>query len=290
MSTRRTTMLIVGLTVAAALAGCGAQDDDAGQEPAVTSFPPVTSSQQISLPFDAYLLTADQDVLNLKANNLLVRRCAARFGVEATMPVGLNPTPNELNGRRYGIVDGKRARSFGYRPEQSPAEVDQGEWDPSPAEMAVLGMGEASAVPPKDSDGRALPEGGCIGEADRALGGSQPPAPVDVVSVFKSAESDSRIQAAWKRWSRCMKKAGYDYTSPWQPNNAKWPPQVTRKEIQTAVDDVACREQSNLVGTWMAVEAAYQRAAIEANPEGFDAMKKWHDKRVRTAAEVLKGS
>jgi hypothetical protein len=276
------------LAAAFAVASCGGGDSDAS-EPPVDSFTPVTSSDQIALPFDAYLLTAEQDQLNLKANNLLVRRCGERFGVEVTMPVGLNPTPNELNARRYGIIDGKRAQSYGYRPEQSPAEVDGPEWNPSEREMAVLGMSDdGSAL--RDSNGEPLPEGGCIAEADEALGGSEPPAPVDVVDVFKSAEGDSRIQAAWKRWSACMKDAGYDYASPWEPNNAKWPAEVTPKEIQTAVDDVECRSSTNLVGTWMAVEAAYQREAIEKDPEAFATMKDWHDNRVRAAADALKGS
>lgn len=275
----------------AGLSGCGG-DASGTSEPEVGSFTPVTSSKQISLPFDAYLLTAEQDKLNLKANSLLIRKCAERFGIQTTMPVGLNPTPNELNARRYGIVDGKRAQSFGYRPEESLAENDdKGEWNPSPAEMAVLGMSDdGSGAALKDSAGKGLPEGGCIGEADRALGGAQPPAPVDVVDVFKSAEGDSRIQAAWKRWSTCMKDAGYDYKSPWQPNNAKWPSEVTKKEIDTAVDDVKCRQSTNLVGIWMGVEAAYQRKAIDANPESFAAMKVWHDNRVRKAAEALNGS
>ena len=109
-----------GITLAVALSSCSGSNAGTA-EPDVGSYPAVTSSKQISLPFDAYMLTAEQDVLNLKANNLLIKRCAARFGVETTMPVGLNPTPNELNARRYGIVDGKRAQSFGYRPEESPA-------------------------------------------------------------------------------------------------------------------------------------------------------------------------
>lgn len=279
------------IAVAASLSSCSGSKADTAQ-PDVSTFPVVTSSKQISLPFDAYMLTAEQDALNLKANNLLVRRCAERFGVEASMPVGLNPTPNELNARRYGIVDGKRAQSFGYRPEESPAEsAGKGDWNPSPTEMAVLGMGDAGdAGSLVDSAGDTLPKGGCIGEADRTLGGVQPPAPADVLEVYKSAESDSRVQKAWKRWSTCMEDAGYDYSSPWEPNNAKWPEQVSQKEIDTAVDDVKCRQSTNLVGIWMAVEAAYQRKALQADPEGFATMKAWHDSRVRKAAEVLADS
>jgi hypothetical protein len=277
------------ITLAVSLSSCSGSNAGTA-EPDLSSFPAVTSSKQISLPFDAYMLTAEQDVLNLKANNLLIKRCAARFGVETTMPVGLNPTPNELNARRYGIVDGKRAQSFGYRPEESPAEAGgKGDWNPSPTEMAVLGMTEATGDL-RDAAGDKLPEGGCIGEADRTLGGAQPPAPADVLDVYKSAESDSRVQEAWKSWSSCMKDAGYDYKSPWEPNNAKWPEQVSQKEIDTAVDDVTCRQSTNLVGTWMAVEAAYQRKALQNDPEGFAKMKAWHDDRVRTAAKVLADS
>ena len=155
--------------------------------------------------------------------------------------------------------------------------------------MAVLGMTEATGDL-RDADGDKLPQGGCIGEADWTLGGAQPPAPADVLDVYKSAESDSRVQDAWKSWSTCMKDAGYDYKSPWEPNNAKWPEQVSQKEIDTAVDDVKCRQSTNLVGTWMAVEAAYQRKALQNDPEGFAKMKAWHDDRVRTAAEVLADS
>ena len=53
---------------------------------------------------------------------------------------------------------------------------------------------------------------------------------------------------------------------------------------------MTCRQSTNLVGTWMAVEAAYQRKALQNDPEGFAKMKAWHDDRVRTAAKVLADS
>jgi hypothetical protein len=112
--------------------------------------------------------------------------------------------------------------------------------------------------------GKPVPEGGCMGEARRALvrdgavGEAEPVRRIDTASVLRAME-DPRVRSAFDQWSACMEKRGHAYDDPWQAINDKAfrGPGVTPREIATAVADVACKRETNLVGVWYAVDAAY---------------------------------
>src|SRR5262249_29906212 len=57
----------------------------------------------------------------------------------------------------------------------------------------------------------------------------------------------------------------YRYATPSQAEGHSWPARPTRPEIATAVADVTCKTQANLLNTWLTVEAAYQLALIGQN-------------------------
>ena len=57
----------------------------------------------------------------------------------------------------------------------------------------------------------------------------------------------------------------YQYGTPSQAERHHWPSSPTKREIATAVADVACKAQTNYLNTWLAVEAAYQQALIGRN-------------------------
>ena len=273
-------------------AACGSTSKKEGTQPDIGDYPAVTAEDQIKLPFDAYELTGEQDQQLLQANHMLVVTCGAKYGVQVTMPVGQNPTVGELNGRRYGIVDREYAKGHGYRPRPSAAEADdRSAWNPSAAELIVISgpsMAEPGQAIPHDQDGNPVPKGGCAGSAWKELGGDPPSTAQEAgADTYDRAQNDSRVQEAWDAWASCMNDKGYDYKSPWDPNNANWPEKVGEKEITTALDDIDCREETNLVGIWMAVESAYQEQEIQDNPEADAALRQWHDDQVRRVSDIL---
>ena len=77
--------------------------------------------------------------------------------------------------------------------------------------------------------------------------------------------ADPRIHAVIRAWSACMARHYYHYASPSQVEGHRWKTPPNRAEIATAVADVTCKTQTNLLNTWLAVEAAYQQALIGQN-------------------------
>ncbi len=286
------------LIAALALTGCAAGPNDAGSEgePVVEAISTVDSADDITLPLDAYSFTEREDRTISRAYLLLVKRCGERFGVTVTMPPPENPSPVYLAARRYFIIDPNEAAQYGYNRPPSGSEEDDkaGGWNPSDRELAVLGRRTSGAEELRDRSGAALPDGGCLGEAGRALG--VPPVGADDIvrrlasDAYDRAETDSRVVAAFTAWSRCMKRSGYSYETPWEPNNLDWPEPAQSAEIATAKADVACKRETNLAGVMMAVEAAYQHRQIEQRSQELSHIQAWRDDRVRRAAQALAAS
>jgi len=62
-----------------------------------------------------------------------------------------------------------------------------------------------------------------------------------------------------------MARDFYHYSTPQQAERRQWRTPPNKAEIATAVADVTCKTQTNLLNTWLAVEAAYQQALIGQN-------------------------
>jgi hypothetical protein len=62
-----------------------------------------------------------------------------------------------------------------------------------------------------------------------------------------------------------MARHFYHYASPSQVEGHHWKSPPNKAEIATAVADVTCKAKTNLLNTWLAVEAAYQQALIGQN-------------------------
>jgi hypothetical protein len=143
--------------------------------------------------------------------------------------------------------------------------------------------------------GMRIPQGGCAGEAQRRFGDIVPLTDTLAkrleIQANEKARADAATHQASARWSECMKGKGYSYTDPWAANNdsAFAGKNPTRKEIATAVADVACKRAGNLVGEWYAVEKAYQLRAIAANRTSLiEERVKWE--RYSALAERIRGA
>jgi len=278
------------LTAVVAISGCagGAGDDDG--EPALGTVARSPDPRTLSLPLDAYLGTPATTRAINQARIVVFTACMRRFGFEP-QPPPLPPLPASFNEARYGLAVLADAQRYGYHPTPQVRQERGATERPASAASQAVAQGTGERVP-------GLPEGGCLGEAGRRIADGAPtPSDPEVAQRLDAdsssrARQDSRLRNAIARWAECMRGVGHDYADPLKANDDPRfrTPEATSSEIAVATADVRCKEQVNLVGTWLAVETAYQRRAIERNAEALHGVKTLADVQVRNAAHILDGT
>lgn len=281
---------ITGVTVAAA-----APYASAPAEPRVDSIPTITDWRDISLPLDAYVQDfADRQVV-LRAEYALTKSCVEQFGFQFAAPAwDKSPAdvPNagqQAHYRLYGLLDVDHAKQMGYH--------SYGEKPASEAAYANMMLSDDyyNVVAAKFGggifNGKTIPDGGCFGAAQREVEGATDLSVPDQLSFasWTAAKSDSRVVAAFAKWSRCMAGSGYHYSTPMEANNdPQWSGErASTAEIAVAVADVNCKKTTNLVGIRMAVDAAYQRRAIGQHGMELNAIKAGLARQAATASAIL---
>ncbi|MGE5830610.1 MAG: hypothetical protein ACM30G_19920 [Micromonosporaceae bacterium] len=275
------------------LAGCTTQqvDDD---EPSIQANPPHVNPLQLVLPLDAYRPTAIQQITLTRARNALIKACMKRFGFDYPVVTPNAASLSSGNARRYLLADPVSAAQRGYHPPQALIDASKAAQSGptlSPAALSVVsGKGQSSY------NGQAVPEGGCNGEASRRLVKGLPATPPNL-SIVDELSGDSynrslqhtRLRAGFASWSECMKKSGYSYRTPHDANNDRvFATEIpSPQEIATAVADVSCKEETNLVGIWAAVDQAYQSRSIVKNELKLNEVKQSMNVSLRNAADVL---
>ncbi|MGA5197587.1 hypothetical protein [Streptomyces exfoliatus] len=289
---------------AALLAGCGspaeggvAKAADAPAAPAVT--PKITTAVIEPVPVEAYLLTEEQWTTLGKAESALRVRCMERFGFayEEPLPVG-ESSGQTISQYRYGKLDPAKTAVHGYRMPPVPSSSSSGEVrkKPTAAERVVLsGTADLTAKSGKGGqkvNGETVPDGGCVGEAQRKLGDygdAQIANDVNLGSFGKSLQ-DRRVLAVFAQWSRCMAESGYHYKTPMDASeDEKWRRGETAsaEEKTVATADAHCKIRNNVAGVWYAVDVAYQKQAIEEHAEELDQVRKAIAGQLKAAADVL---
>jgi hypothetical protein len=261
-------------------------------EPAVGEIPVVVNSAALRLPVELYLSTAVQNDRAARARLVLIRKCLARYGFSYTVnPVASSAYgPASLTDRRYGITDAELAGVHGYGlGPRDPGLVVR----PEKPEIGTDGQTVLTGYGRTEIKGLAVPEGGCIAEADRALNRDIPK--VDDVRLgnqlqfqsFEQSKADSRVRAVSAAWSACMKQTGLHYADPLgAAADPEFSGPPSPREIQVALADIRCKTVTNLVGVWFAVEAAYQQRAIDADSARFAAARAAIEAQDRAAAAV----
>lgn len=277
------TVMATGAGIAAINGQVGASAGDlVPAPPTISSSPPrVSDASALTYPMDRYELSPDDQLLMSRATIVLASACENRFGVANSNSGNITTVPID-NSRHYGIASLAEAQVLGYHApaaaDPSSSSNDKGAssaWTPSPLEeLTAYGTGPgADAL--KDRDGNPLPNGGCYTQAWSQLVGPNPLDPEVANSrshdASTFAENDERVQVAWRAWSECMAGFGLKFSSPWQANDAGWkmdePP--TTDELRTATSDAHCRDKTNLVGIWYAVESGYKNEIISMNSQEF---------------------
>lgn len=279
-----------------ALAGCAAADDEAAggnaaasesprtPQPAEQGPPPsIAAPQRLTdmhgqlLPIEPYLLDLDQMRLIQNARSILVSACLKRRGFDVTLPVATaGAGPNTQSEMRYG-ADRAAAAQYGYR-------------EPG-------GAVQQHTLPPMSATAREalVGKGGCVEEVDAEFTAKGLPTqdPDVVVSInmenMQRSIRDERVTTAFRAWSDCMRAKGFDYATPmdasadrrWQQGSTASP-----QEIATAVTHSDCMRDKDVVGTWFAVESAYEQRDIDAHQAELADLKSRTEATLRFCAEV----
>lgn len=267
---RRYVGFVTAALTCAALAACGA----ASASPKSTSLlrtadtpAPVVvfikdsgDMTAVSLPIERYLLTPAQNADINHAMWILAGRCMKEHGLDFAVPPELTGqwAGSEVS-RRYGPTDLDQARRYGYH---NPSPPDAGTSEsasisalPAAERHLLTGAPVADSSPGPSQSTSTIPTGGCRGEAMREIAGGQPQSSqglaeqIDLQSYQSSAHS-AQVVAVEAQWSACMAGHGHHYSTPGDAfNDPAWRKGSTasQTEIATALDDIRCKWQTNLV-------------------------------------------
>ncbi|MFH8369540.1 hypothetical protein [Streptomyces sp. NPDC018031] len=298
----------LALSLAAAVSGCGATGDGAGgPNGAGGDVPRIGGGDEVpALPLDRYRMTDEDSERLVRARDRLVQRCMRDLGF-----TGFPLRPKDPRGSRsggspdfalsvvlvsstpMGSLDLEDARRWGYG------------WDPERVREQGLGEPDGLAMTQREYQayhgwsgtaggrvtvgGRAVPEGGCAGQAGREL------RLTDVRSlttrnypaergeaVDQAARKDERVRRAWAQWARCMADKGFTGYSDSREaaRDRKWRRDARgntshgEREVATAVADVECNRAHNTAGQVWAVLAERQRADLDRNEPRYAAAAK----------------
>ncbi|MFE6866090.1 hypothetical protein ACFVFS_06005 [Kitasatospora sp. NPDC057692] len=265
--------------------------------PSVSAPPTIATAADQALPIDPYLLSYEQRDQLERAASVLVSRCMARFGIQYQAPPQIpgGNRPRSRTDRRYLETTAAGAQANGYHA----AAGDQPTPAPAPPQLSdstrLVLTGSTSANVKsgqggQDYNGATIPKGGCLGESKEKLGGGDAQLARDIdATAREKSKTDDRVLAVFRTWSECMKAEGYDYADPIRVlDDPRWASAApTDVERATAVADVGCKAQANVVGVWFTVEAAYETQLIEQNAPALAQVRKDNEDRLRVAAQTL---
>ncbi|WP_147268092.1 hypothetical protein [Spongiactinospora rosea] len=272
----------------------------------------VFSEKDLTLPLDAYDLDPLQRSVVDQADFKIADLCLGKFGLRMPSSKNTKPVKYPKNADYAGWLAPRDVKKYGY---QGPPGMRDEAWAaqdgrrafiiPSNIDAAYTGLGK------KVVNGIKVPDGGCADEAERALNtgapspaGSSSAKPREhkqmlglMDSASEVAFKDTRLTEADKRWSACMREQGYSYSAPYAAeNDQRWKENVnletrrrpvTSLEIQTAVADEQCRNETDYFGARLAVYTDAQNRVIAANKDKVSRLQKLMYTRYANARKIL---
>ena len=184
--------------------------------------------------------------------------------------------------RRYGVFDSASASSLGYLaspPSTSEEKTPEDIGFPSDPEalaayeLALFGQSagqESVTVPGSGTTQQIELNGGCIAQASSAVFGSRERWAEFVALVQALSELDTGSFTAFSTssvfaeasadWNQCMQGKGIDgLATPFDAMNFEWPePRPTRREIDVAKADVACKLAAGFIERAVEFETQWQ--------------------------------
>ncbi|MFG1864577.1 hypothetical protein [Microbispora bryophytorum] len=298
-------MSVVRMTMAAfcvaAVTGCSASAAVNPPEP-----------PDLTLPLDAYSLGVKDRAQVIRARFMLMEECMRHVGLDFRFPA-VEPVTDLRNVDLLGWLDPGQAAESGYLGKgRNPDEMTGiPSYSVTDDEFYVL-YGKVRRY-----HGRTVPPGGCMAKADallnRGAGGVTPAdagkrfdddeVPRYVDSAADLAVKDPRIAAAEREWSDCMRSEGFDYRSTVHAvGDRRWAatvnddsightpkPRGTRAEIDTAVADAGCREETGYSDVRRKVYVEAENRIIGQNRARLDVIRSLNQARLANSAKVLDG-
>ncbi|MEU0431513.1 hypothetical protein ABZ153_07670 [Streptomyces sp. NPDC006290] len=312
--------LLLVLASGLALSACGQWTD-----PPASDARPTSSDDPRFLPLAAYDMP-DGDVRTVgTARWTLAEECMARLGFDGLKNLSIDPVPDwperpatdgvftatalvGLSGDfRYGVQDPEQAARYGYQAPRVAYErrYPKRKWT-LPEYLALTGEffgNDAKAV-----HGHPIPDRGCLGEADRAIYGTNRRYRRDPVLELESKSFQQGMRdPAWKHadkaWSVCMREAGFHYATPEDARTGRDREEPEQRlngeghdlneasalEKKTATADVRCKQRTGYVSAVHAVDVRVQNRLITKNRTDLEAQLHWNRDAARRAHDILEG-
>ncbi|MFD9479974.1 MULTISPECIES: hypothetical protein [Streptomyces] len=295
--------MATALLAVSVLAGCsaqGAQQEDAARpagagtaRPGAAKPSSAPAGYAFRLPLAVYSYTADEYATIEAAEQVLAKRCMAGYSHAYRPPERGAAAPGA--DRRYGLSEQDAALAPGYRlpPSQPPAQA--GELSKEQISVLYGRRGSEGKTGPLEYGGKAIPEEGCLGQSilDFRKDYEHPQAVETARQISSQSYQDSlarpEVQAAFQKWSACMKEKGYSYASPMDPPAVEkfQNGPVTDEEKATAQADVACKARTDLLNSWFTAESEIQQAKIAVDVKVLQELRELHLKKVAAARTIL---
>ncbi|MEU3599074.1 hypothetical protein ABZ714_10135 [Streptomyces sp. NPDC006798] len=294
---RKLSITVSAAAIAAVLAGCGTPQTEGSSGGAAPGNPPPVAAtalptapgsgltKGLALPVDQYIVQPADGYVRQTVVADQWRSCMARYGFADFGPPRADPRSVAVQvdtglGRRYGVSDLASVTKYGYHLPRDVPEAPH--WEPAPGAETAVFTGAGEQLVDGAYQGRAVPEGGCRGEARRMFPVPRSPHAERLgLKSFEASREAPAVVAAVGRWAACMKAEGYDREHPLDDLERYGirlqNPKPDTKEIAHAVADVTCKERTGLIGIWHGEETARQRTAIQADADRLAAEKRTKD-------------
>ncbi|CAL9452751.1 hypothetical protein [Streptomyces sp. enrichment culture] len=295
----------VCLALAAALLGCSSGSGSGeGGGPAGAANSPAASVGSTAeprvdytarLPIARYSYTDAESAAIDAAQQILTRRCLRTFGISYEPPEP-EPMTDPPADRRYGLSSEREAAALGYHPDLGPPQPGPD----LPDDALRVFYGNRGADPSGGEHityhGKAVPPDGCFGQAVHRLSRKyDDPAGAETARrIATGSHEDSlthpAVKNAFRKWSACMRTAGFPYATPLEPlnNPAFRGEKVSTEEKRTALADVRCKKKTGLLDIWFQAESALQRAEIRRNAESLENLRTAHARKVEAARRIVR--
>ncbi|GLX40051.1 hypothetical protein [Streptomyces lavendulae] len=260
-----------------------------------TSVPPVpdasparlAAGEAPRLPLDGLFWSDEEYTLLHKALDILTSQCMERSKVPMPPGTAAPVSRGPRAAHRYGTLDREEAERYGYHGPPSPALAPPPALTPE-QRTALAGTQNGRPGP------AGTPTEGCNGWAAMQITGTTS-YPVDAELLrtldfesFDLSRRDPRTVRAIDAWASCMEAAGATHAAgPDEKPPALRGTQADAEEIRTAVADVACKEETRLVGTWAGVETAYQQDLLRRHGGEVEDIERGRRSQLSKAADTI---
>ena len=146
-----------------------------------------------------------------------------------------------------------------------------------------------------------MQRGGCSGQVAALMDEGAPGSSKDMSSGLylptrlslgsrQRMKEDERTLEVWESWSECMANKGYEFQTPYDPledERFAGDGAATQLEIDTAVADVECKHETNVLGVMYGVNVEYEEMLINEHFESLQVIEDWLTTATDRYAELL---